>query len=466
MGFYYCVVNTCRYTIPENLAEARDLPIVFRQALKNALLRLPFLQVGIRDEDTKSPKFTQVSTLRLSNHYQWQTLAAAATGDYESSLLRIVEAQHELPFPNTREQPPWRTICVERPRENSAKLSTRDVYVIFAVHHSLMDGTSASVFHETMLEALNGLAPSEEIPDVVALESKPDIPPCLEDLVHFKISWSYFLAILWKEFAPSWLRGRQPSPPWTGSPVTMSPRDLYIRMVQIPSSQLGQVLAMCRKRGTTLTPLIHAMVVASAARAIPREQREDQGFSASTPINLRPCMTMPGMAKSAISKLMGTYVTSQNHDFDSDTVAVFDAAAGNLEKTEEEVWSVAKAVKAELQRQLDKEPNDDITAMLAYVGDFHAWWLKKVGGVRHSTWEVSNVGSLPGLVGGGDWKITQSIFTQSANFTGPAFSVNVSGVRDTGITITLCWQKGVVKAETIEEIGEGLRTWFEIIGKP
>ncbi len=460
-------MNTCRYTVHQSLAEARDLPIVFRQALKNALLRLPFLQVGIRDEDTKSPKFTQVSTLRLSNHYQWQTLLAEAKGDYESSLVRILEAQHDLPFPNTREQPSWRAICVERPRESesSAKLSTRDVYVIFAVHHSLMDGTSASVFHETMLEALNSLTHSEEIPDVVALESKPDIPPCVEDVVPFRISWSYFLGILWKEFAPSWLRGRQPPPPWTGSPATMSPRDLYIRMIQIPSSQLGQVLAMCRKRGTTLTPLIHAMVVASAARAIPREQREGRGFSASTPINLRPFMIMPGMGKSAVSKLMGTYVTSQDHNFDGDTVAAFDASAGNLEKTEEEIWSVAKAVKAELQRRLDIEPNDDITAMLSYVSDFHAWWLKKVGGVRNSTWEISNVGSLSGLGGGGDWKITQSIFTQSANFTGPAFSVNVSGIRETGITITLCWQKDVVKTEIIEQIGEGLRTWFEIIGK-
>ena len=63
------------------------------------------------------------------------------------------------------------------------------------------------------------------------------------------------------------------------------------------------------------------------------------------------------------------------------------------------------------------------------------------------------------------WRIVHSIFTQSANIAGPAFSVNISGVKDSGITITVCWQDEVVTTELMEGVAVDLQRWLEKIAE-
>ncbi len=61
--------------------------------------------------------------------------------------------------------------------------------------------------------------------------------------------------------------------------------------------------------------------------------------------------------------------------------------------------------------------------------------------------------------------ITQSLFTQSANLAGAAISVNVAGVRETGITLSICWQENIVETAVAEILADGLQTWFHQLGQ-
>ena len=58
------------------------------------------------------------------------------------------------------------------------------------------------------------------------------------------------------------------------------------------------------------------------------------------------------------------------------------------------------------------------------------------------------------------WTITHSILTQSAGIAGPAFGVNVAGVKESGISISISWQDTVMKTELMEDVVQALHSWF------
>ena len=410
--------------------------------------------------------------MRLSDRLEWRLLESQGDEEDQSTLLRTLEEQHHSPFPDIERWPPWRMVCVElRASSMTQHSATRNcVYVIFAVHHSIADGVSAATFHSHLLQALNTeftalRSRKQEVNsanDILTLPSIMTLAPPAEDAIQFKISWPFFLKTLFTEFAPSWRCGRQHPPPWTGKPSTLEPSRVNIRLVEISSEVLCRILAACRTHLTTLTPLIHAVVLSSPAKHVP--EIEAESFVAQTPINLRRFMNTAAGLHSNVDNHMGVYLTSREHTFDDLIIKLFRDSSDDA-RVLEAIWSVAKTVKADLQDRLATSPNDDKLGLLSWVSDWHARWLKMLGRPRETTWELSNIGSMSGrsdTIGAnvGNWKISQAVFTQSANVAGPAFSVNISGVKETGTTIAICWQESIVEDVLMYAVAGDLYTWL------
>lgn len=88
--------------------------------------------------------------------------------------------------------------------------------------------------------------------------------------------------------------------------------------------------------------------------------------------------------------------------------------------------------------------------MLKYVGDFHVFFRQKDGTERDNSWEVSNLGAIKGAVDNGGWKLTRAVFCQSAMAVGTGFGVNVAGIADGEITVTISWNGSIVKPALID----------------
>jgi hypothetical protein len=395
--------------------------------------------------------------MALSNHITWQQHTSQDRHTRLRDLARILEDEHGNAFSNLDRQPPWRVLCVE----DSATLC-----VSFAVHHSIADGISTKMFHEGLLSALNwNLAhanPSNTNDDVISFADPPTLPPSLEDMMNFKISWSFLLRTLWKEFGPRWFRSSNMEQPWTGNPYTSTPNKTNVRLVVISGESLVEVLQGCRARATTLTPLIHAVVL----YAMTKNLREDnpKAFAVQTPLNLRPFIE-DFMNKRTVqnSEAFGDYVTSVTHQFDHSMVQSMREAT-NSGQDIEAMWRVAGNVTADLRARRQLIPNDDVIGLLPYVNDFHTHFKDKLGCTRDATWEISNIGSLPSnseeIDNEDSCNITQSFFTQPGHVTGPAISVNVSGVQLKGITISLCWQESVVDMKMVNAAAKDIETTF------
>ena len=384
-----------------------------------------------------------------------------------TAILRLIEDQHDRFFPDVHERPPWRIICAH-PTTDQSDVATSSVYVVFAVHHSLADGISAAAFHTHLLNMLN-LRLSSSVSgstngdsDMLHLPKTTDIPLPLEKTMDLAISWSYLLKALWAEFTPTWLRGAQPPPPWTGSLISLKPSQTSVQMFHLPPSALEKVLEACRAHETTLTPLIHALIVCSLSQHVPADQVKS--LVASTPINLRPFIDSSGAGPSNSSKHMGVYLTGMEHNLQGANLEAFRDYRDKPEMLEPQLWKVAKEVRADLQERLSTLPKDDVIGLLPWVSDWHARWLKMLGQPRDVTWEVSNIGSIAGSTGNGEseagWSIDRAVFTQSANMAGPAFSVNVSGIKDRGVTFTFCWQESIVERQLMESLLSDLQTWL------
>ena len=272
----------------------------FDRAVAQVVLDQPMLQVGIVGEGIKQAYFVALPSLDLAEHVEWVDLPAdASPGDADAAILRALERRHDTPWPGLHRRPGWKlTVFRRRPRGGGgvdARSGDEDedhvtLDVSLAVHHAHADGKSTALFHAALLRALDaGAAP---VPPALGRDRvlslptgrRPALQPPQEALVPFRTSLAYLAATLWAELVPAWLRpAPRPLTPWTGGPIA-APAVTRLRLAaSLPAAEASRVLAACRRRGTTLTPLVHALVAASAAARLPAEVVAGGGFSAVTP---------------------------------------------------------------------------------------------------------------------------------------------------------------------------------------
>ncbi|KAK3989218.1 alcohol acetyltransferase-domain-containing protein [Cladorrhinum sp. PSN332] len=412
---------------------------VLQTAIANVVLDLPSLGVGIVGEDTSKPHFVALPAVRLDHHFELLVLEAS-NQDRDDELLRILESQHDRPWPDIATRPPWKATALSYP---PGSLDTLTLDIVFAVHHSIADGRSTAAFHTKFLSELLAVTerPVQLSNHTLSLATDRRFSPPLEEAIKFKQSWAFLLSILWRELGPAWLQGQKPATPWTGNPISREPCKTNLQLVVVPATAAKQVLAACRQHQTTLTPLLHALTLISLARHVPAEDAE--AFSSSTPIDLRPFMERDVLYQAQNTFPFGVFVTAQGHRFELSTLtALRDSNAKGCS-----VWEIASELRRDMKKHIEGVPGDDIMSMLSWVSDWEKFWLTKLGKPRQTTWEVSNLGTMVGSSedASDSWRIKRSIMLAQpfGASNGSSISIqtraksNVMRPRDQGVVVRL-----------------------------
>ena len=472
LGLYRGIANSCQYVVRSEELRAVSLRTVLGVALARTILRLDSLRLGIIKEDTNEPCFVRIPFVGMDDMLEWATVGQGGGDvDFDRELLTKMEKQLDRTWAEMHIRPPWKLIVVENARQSEDETGLTVLEMVFASHHAIADGKSTSVFHEVLLQELNrGLDPPEELRGhVLTFHDNPSPTPPQEELLRPKVSWSFFFKCLWDEFGPAWLKGPPPVTPWTGRPIALTPHELNLRMITIPSEAVPSVLAACRLHSTTLTALLHVLVLCSLSLRVAPDSSPT--FRAKTPISLQPYAKAQDGTRLDLSGRMTNMSTAMDHNFDPQTIAAIRSRVpggghGQDGLSDSAVWQIAKSVKDEIKEKVAALPNDDVTALLAWVGDWRQRWLGKIGKPRDESWALSNIGSVRyGEYGGGEsgtggWRVRRSIFAQPSMVVGSAFGINVSGVAGGVVTATLNWQQGIVDAELMGGVAEDLSTWL------
>lgn len=467
LGFNRGIANSCKYVVPKGRLEGRSAQLVVEEALASLILRLSGLRVGITGEDTNNACFVRVPSMNLQDFIQWTTIATGDLDEYDEQVLRGVKNNLEQLWLDPENRPPWQVLVVEN--EAPVVPNVIELDIGFAVHHAIADGKSTTVFHTELLRLLND--PPQHSPElkdhVLTFTEPPVLVPSQEDLVPCQISWSFFLQALWSQLGPAWLKPTPLPQPWTGNPITPEPQTLNLRLVTIAPETVPQLILACRAHNTTLSGILHVLILASFARRIPADVASS--FSGQTPISLLPWAKVPPGVRCDLGRELTDLNTGTKRIWDASAVSRLREAFREADTSSEErlIWPFASTWRSEMKAKIGTLPNDDVVGLLRYVGSFDKHWLDKLGKARDATWEISNVGSIRGFTMGGEdaWSITRSLFTQPANVVGAALNVNVAGVVDGPVDLVLSWQDTIIDTATVESIAQDLRNWFDEFGR-
>ncbi|KAI0543009.1 hypothetical protein GGR58DRAFT_450329 [Xylaria digitata] len=517
LGILRAVIVTCRYKVPASYLRQQSLSL--HDAIENALaavvLGQAMLGVGIAGEDTKEPAFVHLKTIDIRRMIEWKELIIPTatpstqtevengskskeeqeTAHYEDLLLRSLERYHEPLWEDLAGKPGWKIVVHHDPRHLGALQSRGSLSpehkdeeddmllpldISFCFHHAYSDGKGGYIFHGDFQRALNNATQPPELQNhILYLPRPPVLPPPMDTLIPFTLSWTFILQTVWTEILkpllPMHLFRPEPSKadiPWTGAPINGSNPRTHIRtLLKVDNeSQLNGLLARCRSHGASLTGLLHALIARSLARHV-----KDRPFRSTTPIALTRYVDVDTAGSAFIpGKTIHCLVTTLSAAHDLDTIRQLQKNQDKRDTRLDDdaaVWAFAQDITGRLRAKTASLPRDDILALSGLVGDWHEFFRSKFGKARDTTWELSNLGSLNAtdagrsgpenvLRGGkeGHWFIDRAVFTQGTA-VGSALCINVAGVAEHGVYVTISWQDGTVDIELVEEVVRDVQAW-------
>lgn len=433
LNIYHSAACLARYTpTSASSTSPSDISGHFYASLASVVHSQPMLRVGIANtSNANTAYFTYLPSINLESHVRVTTVSAATEAAFAAESARIQAQAHGEKWQDLETTSPWRLVIV---RSDSDAIAFEDI--IFVFHHSLLDGMSAKLFHKHLLTALNTISTTDDsTPHKLTFTAAPDLPLGQEDTVPATMSLPFMLRTLWSELAPSYLKPK-PTPIWAAKDVTLSvPNITRLIPVDISAADTKQLLAACKSHNTTLTALLHALILSLLSRRFPSSK-----FTCATPMSLRPYSSDPK------SETLRNLITTHHTDLSAST----------------DIWSSAAHIRSDFAARLASLPANDVTMLTKYVSNWNDFLRKKDGSPRNGSWEISNVGVLsPGAAaadaGDAKYKITRVLFSNAGMPTGAAIGVNVVSVADGPLGISLSWQKDIVDDELVEYVASGLR---------
>lgn len=467
---YFGTAVTCRYTTPGWLmgpGQHATLRHTFEMALSRTILRHPVLQAGLVDQASKRPSFIELDSIDLNHHVEWR--AVNPSEDYDDILKSALQAQLDTKFSHQETRPLWRVAVLQQDVSKSLE-------VIFTWNHPISDGMGAKMFHETLLHFFNTPLGDDEPPVLkdhvlTITDTSLNFPPSQDKMCKYSLSMSYSIGMLWKELKPQSLRLSSGTMA-TWAPIQMLPHKTQLRSISVEDHTLQNVLVACRRHKTTLTGLLHSIILISLSSQLPADQAP--GFQGQTAINMRPFTPSrpPGYPHLEPRKTMGVIISAMEHAFDKSLVARVRSqvnssppGADGRASLEGLVWSVAVTTREELRETLAMGVKDNLIGVMGLVPDWRPLLRDRAKGPRSVGWLVSNLGVLDGAPGKGGWKIDKASFSICAEVAGAAINVCPIGVKGRDLRIDFTWQEGVVNDGLGERLGRDVQDWLAHVGK-
>ncbi|KAJ6445278.1 alcohol acetyltransferase [Purpureocillium lavendulum] len=482
LDMYYGTSIACVYRIPQRLASASQAEVEgsVHSAIARTVLQHPVLQVGIYGETSRKPAYVQLDTVDLKRHVQWKT---AETGeDFEGYALRLLQEQIDTKFSELETRPPWR-ITVLRQK------GSRDLQINFVWHHALADGMSGKIFHQTLLGHLTsddddrgGRASTESLVLDVAGAAKRFHPP-QEKMVKYRVSMGYTLSTLWKDILPSTpgSASHQLLAHW--APLELEPPKTDIYRVRLNNERLQVVLAACREHNTTLTGLLHAIMVVAVSSSV--SQSRSPGFIAKTAMNMR--VLTPESPNLVPRETMGDIVSVTGHTFAPETVTkirnqVIKVGASHYSGQDrrgpvaEVIWPTATTVRDEIKKALSSGVKDNIIGLMSFVPDWRQYNKSTAKKPREVAWVITNLGVIDGGAAAAEangrgndgdedrWHIEEASFSINGQTTGAAISLCAIAVKHRDLALDFCFQRDLIASDTAAGVARTVEDWLTYFG--
>ncbi|KAF4962424.1 hypothetical protein FSARC_9496 [Fusarium sarcochroum] len=468
MGVYVGCAISCRYEVPEEpLTLGSSIENTVEHAFARALLRHPLFTVGRVNDDSNKPSWVRLDLIDFKNHIEWKTIPVSE--DHENTLRDVVDWQINNPYTHLETQPSWRAVIL-KPSEATF------IDIVFAWDHTAGDGKSGKIFHDSLLACLN--SKPEEAKTVTLQDRSFEVPvttftPELDRMVKLPLSLGFILTELGRELLGQFYSPESPHEAnW--APIQIELRKTRFVSITVEKNTLRSILEKCRQHQTTMTGLMHALILVSMAIRVPESRA--QAFECGTPFCLRRFQSAE-QSNIDMNKTVINSAAPWGYVFDQDIVAkvrkqvndVKDGPESNAE-LETTVWSAAKTLREGLTEKLKQGTKNDEVGLTKFIGDWRSFFKGHTKSRAHS-WEISNLGVIKGKVEGeegnsgkDEWTIEHATFTSSAVTVGPALVFCPVSVKDEAFTMTCSWQVGVVDDGLAQGVSSDVGTWLNDLG--
>ncbi|RBR13514.1 uncharacterized protein FIESC28_08142 [Fusarium coffeatum] len=458
LNIYVGCAVSCRYRIPNSFqTSGADLALEekIEQAIAGSITQHPLFTAGRSNEGKKKQYWVRLDTIDLNNHVRWKNVSEGE--DYATALNDAFLWEVNERYTKLETQPQWRVTAVV-PATNDF------VDVIFAWDHTVADGKSGRIFHDSLLACLNSDSDSVTLEHGSFKVPVTDFTPPLHQMIKFPISLNYAVSILGKELMTD---KKAPAHTAKWAPIKLEPYESRLKSTTVGKDALKPVLDACRQHDTTLTGLLHALISVSMATRLSKERAP--AFSTGTPICLRQ-FQKPGTSKFDLNKTAINGVVYWPYVFKSDIVTTLRKQINDAKEDremnkplEETLWSIAKSIREGLTTKLKLGTKNDSIGLAKFITDWNAYLMDHSTKREHS-WEVSNLGVMDGQ-SSKEWMVEDATFTQSASVTGPALTFSVISVKGGGLNVSCSWQVGVVEDELAEGVSEDVGMWLNGLGR-
>ncbi|KAI0544737.1 alcohol acetyltransferase-domain-containing protein [Xylaria curta] len=475
------IVNS-RYTIPSSLAASESVVARVEDAIARVVIEHPALRLDVVDADTKRPAWVAVDELDFTHHVTWEDVDDTS-GNYEEIFRDKIEKRLDEPYTNLAGRPQWRVLILFKKGDRPY------LDIIFDYSHAFSDGTSGKIFHETLLRTLNATPETEKQTPILTNRilkipsSAPPLPPPVEKIGKFPVTPKFAISTAWRELRPAGLITSPSAAHAHWAPIRATPYATRFRTFDIEAGTLRNILTACRAHKTTVTGLLHALVVASMAARI----KPATAFTGSTALDLRKFLETS--ADLEPKRTMADYVSQMAHVFSADLVREIREAAVPVVSGDvtlppplaDIIWRSATRVRAEIQKRLDNGLKNDLVGLMRLVSDWRAQFRTEASKPRPYSFVITNLGVLDGsldTIGAkekregeekeekdGGWTIEHAVFAISAEVCGAAFQVSPISVKNGALCVSCSWQECVVEAELGEAIVADLKRWLLFLGE-
>ncbi|KAI1125454.1 hypothetical protein F5Y10DRAFT_247023 [Nemania abortiva] len=501
LRFLGSTIVNCRYTIPSSLTapELHDRVVAqVEVALAEVVLEHPGLRIDAINADTRRPAWVAVDKVDFAYHVRWEDVDngedTAAGVDYEELLRSKTEKILDEPYTSLAGRPQWRVLVLFK------KSAPPFLDIVFDWSHAIGDGMSGKIFHQSLLRALNTYTAPARIETEAETEAeteKETIPsaltnrvlkipstartlaPPIEKAGKFPVSPKYAVSTVWKELQPLGLGSPSPAKAhW--APIRATPYKTRLRVFDIEADALRGILTGCRAHKTTITGLLHALVLVSMAKHI--SPQDATAFIGSSALDLRRYLGQPSPGVDA-SRTIINYVSATSHEFGPDLVREIRGVITSGQREDaltpalvELVWQCAARVRGELQSRLDLGLRNNLVGLMKLVLDWRAQFRADAAKARPYSFVVTNLGVFDGVGRelSGEfrdapaterWGVAHSVFAISTEVCGAAFQVSPISVKDGALCVSCSWQDCVVDLRLAEAIVADLERWLRFLGK-
>ncbi|PRP80475.1 hypothetical protein PROFUN_11697 [Planoprotostelium fungivorum] len=448
-GVYFSVLVGGQYSFPDTVSgnksqdSQRFLHKTILECLPSILAEHPPLNYIL---DGTNPTFRRLSKIDLEKLVSIEIEEDEKEDTIKTRLDSLIQEQLNTRFPiENKEIPLWR-IRVLMAKKEGRWCS----WILFVYHHSIADGMSGKLFHESLLSKLNK--------DHTVRNGNPGTTPPLEEVLDMRPSLLYLiLTILLELILPQWVSHMigMKKDFWVGTRETEkqipNPYDpkkgTKTRQINLClEDQACQGLyKLSKEHDVTMTSIIDTLIAFSIASVF--RAREGRGIvlRCNTPMNLREEIRKKGEKGSEVvtSGTMGVMVGSHQYHF---------VLPGDATRTR--FWSVCKEfhrvteAKYRVGMLAHLKDRGNASGMDRYIRNKMAKAVEQNETPRSGSFELSNLGLWTPEGQQGQWNVMSGLFAQSNGPLGSAvvFS-SVTVKREGKMNMNLCmnWQEGVIE---------------------